>query len=248
MGNRDADRIRDAVRERYDRIAREAEEGSSGDTCCSCRAQAAPGGAAPQGDEPPPGSDLGLGNDDPLRFALARPGETAIDLGSGAGVDAFRIAQRVGKEGTVIGVDMAEAMLERGRRLAVDHGYRQVEFRRGTIELLPVEDGRADLVVSNCVINLSPEKQAVFREMFRVLRPGGRLSVADIVRVREAPAADSPDMKAHCACQGGAITREAWLRGLESAGFQGAAVRSERPWDGRGEYLSVVITARKPGR
>jgi N-acetylglutamate synthase-like GNAT family acetyltransferase/2-polyprenyl-3-methyl-5-hydroxy-6-metoxy-1,4-benzoquinol methylase len=169
-------------------------------------------------------NSFGCGN--PLAFAGVRPGETVLDIGSGAGIDCFLAADKVGPAGRVIGLDMTPEMVERARRNAREAGRTNVEFRLGDAEKMPVEDGSVDWVVSNCVINLSPDKPAVFREIARVLRPGGRISISDIV-AEELPEAIRTSREAWSACLAGAISESAYVRGLAQAGL--AAVRaSER--------------------
>jgi arsenite methyltransferase len=168
------------------------------------------------------GASFGCGN--PVALADVRTGETVLDLGSGAGLDLLLASERVGDAGRVIGVDMTDAMVEAGRRNVEQAGRRNVEIRKGLIEALPVADAAVDLVVSNCVINLSPDKPAVFREIHRVLRPGGRFSISDIV-VDELPAWVREHAGAYVACVAGAISEEAYVAGLEAAGLIDVAVR-----------------------
>lgn len=231
------DTIRENVRARYGRIA---QEGTSccGPSCCTPGAQEdAPGAAPPAAllgytaaDEAavPAGANLGLGCGNPQAIADLRPGEVVLDLGAGAGFDALLAARAVGPNGRVIGVDMTAEMVARARRNAATAGLAQVEFRLGEIEHLPVADATVDVVMSNCVVNLSPDKAAVFREAFRVLRPGGRVAIADVVA--RAPLA--PEVQADLAlvvgCLGGAATVaevEGWMA---AAGFTGIRVK-EKP-------------------
>lgn len=194
----------------------------------------------------PPESMLGQGSGNPVRHAELRAGEVVVDLGSGAGVDVFLAADRVGPDGRVVGVDMTEAMLARARRAASRHGIENVEFREGYIESPPIEDGVADAVVSNCVINLSPDKHAVFRETFRVLKPGGRLVVSDIVQERPL---DLEEDK--CGCVSNAMVRSDYLAAIREAGFQDVEVLEDRPARvGRAglEASAVTIRGRKPGK
>ncbi|MGQ9583304.1 MAG: methyltransferase domain-containing protein [Thermoplasmatota archaeon] len=176
-----------------------------------------------------------------------------VDLGSGAGIDCFLAARRVGRRGRVIGVDMTPEMVERARASAERHGFENVEFRLGGIEKLPVEDGSADLVISNCVINLAPDKERVFREALRVLRPGGRLVVSDTVLARRLPARVSASLDAYVGCIAGAALKEDYLRAMASAGFERVRVLTERRYDAggapgarAGSVLSVTVEARKP--
>lgn len=165
---------------------------------------------------------FGCGN--PLAFAEVKPGEVVLDLGSGAGIDLLLAAERVGASGKVIGVDMTPEMVERARRNVAAAGFAdRVEIRQGLIEALPVADASVDWVISNCVINLSPEKQRVFGEIARVLKPGGRISISDIV-AEELPAELRRDLDAHCACLAGAISERAYLEGLSAAGLCEVAI------------------------
>jgi SAM-dependent methyltransferase len=152
-------------------------------------------------------------------LAAIRPGETVVDLGSGAGMDSFLAARAARPDGRVIGIDMTDAQLEKATRLAADAGIANVEFRRGYIEELPVEDGRAHVVISNGVVNLSPEKPKVFAEAARVLRPGGRLAIADIVSSTQLPEGVTCDASLWAACIGGAMQRDDYREAIEAAGF-----------------------------
>jgi ubiquinone/menaquinone biosynthesis C-methylase UbiE len=152
----------------------------------------------------PQGADLGLGCGNPQAIASLKPGEIVLDLGAGAGFDAFLAGRQVGPSGCVIGVDMTPAMLEKARRNAAKAGIRNVEFRLGEIEHLPVADASVDVIMSNCVINLSPDKPAVFREAFRVLKPGGRIAVSDVVAIKPLPDALARSVTAHAGCIAGA--------------------------------------------
>lgn len=176
----------------------------------------------------PEGANLGLGCGNPVALAALKPGETVLDLGSGAGFDAFLAAKRVGPEGRVLGVDMTPEMIERASSLARKHGYGNVEFRQGDIEALPVEDASIDVILSNCVVNLAPDKAQVFREAFRVLRPGGRLQVSDLVLARPLPETLLEDMDAYAACVSGAMLKDDYLAAIRAAGFEGVTVASER--------------------
>ncbi|HEV2185845.1 MAG TPA: arsenite methyltransferase [Stellaceae bacterium] len=205
----------------------------------------------------PEGANLGLGCGNPQAIAAMRPGEVVIDLGSGAGFDCFLAAQQVGTSGRVIGVDMTHEMLAKARENAGKIGAANVEFRLGELEHLPIADNTADVIISNCVINLVPDKAQVFREAFRVLKPGGRLAVSDVINVRPLPAELQADTALLCGCVAGAAPGteiEAWLA---AAGFTGVRitekVESRAPisnWaPGRGieDYIvSAIIEARKP--
>jgi len=195
---------------------------------------------------------LGVGCGNPTALADLKNGETVLDLGAGAGIDVFLAAKKVGKHGRVIGVDLTEDMVARGRQLAREHGYGNVEFRLGDIEHLPVDSATVDVVISNCVINLTPDKLASFKEIHRVLRPGGRILIADLVTAGELP----PDVRASAAawadCLAGAMAKEAYLETIRSAGFADVAVVSESPYEApgmdvrlQGKILSVKVSAFK---
>ena len=215
--------LKKAVREGYSRVAK------SGGSCCQsgCCGSAKPqqisrkiGYTQEQIEAVPDGSNLGLGCGNPVALAALKEGETVLDLGSGAGFDCFLASQAVGKKGRVIGVDMTGDMLERAAANARKAGYDNVEFRLGEIEALPVEDGTVDAVISNCVINLVPDKDKAFREAFRVLRPGGRLMVSDIVLKKKLPDFVKQSIEAYVGCLAGAVSKERYLQAIDSAGFE----------------------------
>ena len=228
--------VRTAVREHYASVAREQS------SCCG-PTKAAGGccGAAPAPIEisraigyseqdlsaVPAGANLGLGCGNPLAFAALKEGDTVVDLGSGAGFDCFLAAQRVGPQGRVIGVDMTHEMLERARGNAARDGVANVEFRLGEIENLPVADATADMVISNCVINLSTDKPRVFREALRVLKPGGRLMVSDLVLARPLPASVARSVAAYAGCIAGAMLKDDYLQAIRDAGFADVRVLAE---------------------
>jgi len=168
----------------------------------------------------PEGANLGLGCGNPTAHASIKEGEIVLDLGSGAGFDVFLAAQRVGKTGKVIGVDMTPEMIDKARENARKDNYENVEFRLGEIENLPVADETADLIISNCVINLSPNKERVFQEAFRVLKPGGRLMISDIVLLEELPEFIKNNIDAYIGCVSGAIMKDEYLRTIKEVGFQ----------------------------
>jgi len=172
---------------------------------------------------------LGLGCGNPIALASLKPGEVVIDLGAGAGLDGFLAANKVGKTGKVIGVDMTPDMVERSRQIARDNKYGNVEFRLGEIENLPVADNTADVIISNCVINLSPDKPQVFREAYRVLKPGGRLMVSDLVLLSELPESIKKSASAYVSCVGGAALKDVYLKAIKKAGFKGVKVVEENP-------------------
>jgi len=175
----------------------------------------------------PEGANLGLGCGNPVALASLREGDTVLDLGSGAGFDCFLAANKVGKKGKVIGVDMTPEMIEKANNNAKKSNYRNVEFRRGDIEKLPVDDDSIDVVMSNCVINLSPDKAKVFKEAFRALKPGGRLTISDIVLLKELPGFVKESIEAYVGCVSGAILKSEYLEKIEAAGFQDVRVIDE---------------------
>lgn len=214
----DAQKIKAEVRKRYAGHAR-------GGGCCSncgCDHASVATPLVDYGelkDDVVAGSDLGLGCGTPTRYAALRPGETVLDLGSGAGVDAFIAAKAVGPEGHVIGVDMTPEMLARARANAQRSGFANVEFRLGEIEHLPVESASIDVVLSNCVINLVPDKGAAFAEIHRVLRHGGRFCISDVVSFGAVPDEVRRDVELWAGCIAGAVDRDAYLELIRRSGF-----------------------------
>uniref|UniRef100_A0A7C4GFZ3 Arsenite methyltransferase n=1 Tax=candidate division WOR-3 bacterium TaxID=2052148 RepID=A0A7C4GFZ3_UNCW3 len=242
MTKKSADEIRRAVREGYAEVARGSCSccGPSGSCCGGAPAVSRSiGYSADDIAAVPYGADLGLGCGNPVALASLRPGETVLDLGSGAGIDCFLAARQVGPTGRVIGVDMTPEMVERARSNARRSGLTNVEFRRGEIEHLPVADNSIDVVISNCVINLSPDKPQVFREAFRVLRPGGRLMVSDIVLAAPLPQTLLDSAAAYVGCISGASLRDDYLGMIALAGFIHVAVVSE-------DRFPVEVPARDP--
>jgi len=237
---KDAEAVHRIVRERYAQIAREGKSVPES-TCCGPRpAEVAPrlGYKDAEIAAVPEGANLGVGCGAPLGHAALRSGETVLDLGSGAGFDAFLAAREVGDTGRVIGIDMTPEMLERARRNAAAGGYRNVEFREGRIEALPVEDSSVDLVISNCVINLVPDKAAVYREVARVLRPGGRVVVSDIVLDAPLPEAVAGSVAALTGCVAGAAMRGDYLRTIAEAGLRDIEVVDDKAF---GEMALTMI-------
>jgi SAM-dependent methyltransferase len=219
------------VRQRYADIAKDSSS-CCGDSCSSPAGE--PRGAAgrlgysaDQLDSVPDEANLGLGCGAPIDLLALAPGETVLDLGSGPGLDAFLSAQRVGLEGRVIGVDMTPEMIQRARDGARQVGLPQVEFRQGRLEELPVDDNSIDAVTSNCVINLVPDKARVFAETARVLKPGGRLVISDIVLDAPLPAAVANDLLAYVGCLAGAMPREEYFAALKDAGLSEIEVLSD---------------------
>lgn len=175
----------------------------------------------------PEGANMGLGCGNPLAFAEIKKGDVVLDLGSGAGIDCFLAASRTGAAGRVIGIDMTPAMLEKARANAERGGFKNVEFRQGEIENLPVSDNEVDLIISNCVINLSPDKDAVFREAFRVLKPGGSIMISDIVLSAELPEDIRKSAEAYTGCIAGALLKSDYLDSIRRAGFGQVAIVEE---------------------
>lgn len=236
--------VLDAVRDHY------AERARSGTSCCS------PDEGFYASSEidfmPADVANFSLGCGNAVGGAALQPGETVLDLGSGGGLECFIAAREVGEAGRVIGVDMTPDMLARARNAAARMGFDQVEFREGAIEALPVESGSVDVIISNCVINLSPDKPAVFREMFRVLKPGGRLAISDVVAQEAVQDAYRADLALWSACASGALSIDEWVRGLEAAGFDKVRL-DERAEDGStleplpgNRLFSGLIRAVKP--
>lgn len=175
----------------------------------------------------PKGSNLALGCGNPVALASLREGETVLDLGSGAGFDCFLAAQRVGKRGKVIGVDMTPEMIQKAKENVKKGNYDNVDFKHGEIESLPLPDNSVDVVISNCVINLSPDKAKVFRETFRVLKPGGRIMISDMVLLKELPDSIKNRVEAYVGCLSGAIMKLEYITLIEKAGFQQVKVIDE---------------------
>ena len=175
----------------------------------------------------PEGANLGLGCGNPIALASLKEGETVVDLGSGAGFDCFLAANAVGAKGRVIGVDMTPEMLDKARENGRKGGYGQVEFRLGEIENLPVADNTADVIISNCVINLAPDKKRVFAEAFRILKPGGRLMVSDLVLLSDLSAAVRDSITAYVGCIGGAVKKDDYLAAVGDAGFAEVGIVNE---------------------
>jgi len=223
------DDIRKTVRENYAAVAKT--RGTSANPCCGTeKAQDSSvkmGYSEEELGAIPEGANLGLGCGNPIALASLKEGETVLDLGSGAGIDCFIAASKVGKSGKVIGVDMTPEMIERARENARKSDNGNVEFRLGEIEHLPVADNSVDVIISNCVINLAPDKGAVFEEAFRVLKPGGRVMVSDIVLLKELPEAIKNSVEAYVGCIAGAMKKEAYLGSIEGAGFQDVDVINE---------------------
>jgi arsenite methyltransferase len=244
----DAEVVKQAVRKAYGDIATGSitsgccspapagMSGTSGSGCCGGGGTAASriGYSADEEAAAPEGANLGLGCGNPQTIASLKVGERVLDLGSGAGFDAFLAAQQVGPDGRVIGVDMTPEMVTRARANITKTPLKNVEFRLGEIERLPIADASVDVIISNCVINLSTDKPSVFREAFRVLAPGGRLAISDIVAIREVPAELKADLQAYSGCVSGAAVVTDTERMLREAGFTDVRI------DLRGDSRSLV--------
>ncbi|MEE8194555.1 MAG: arsenite methyltransferase [Dehalococcoidales bacterium] len=217
--------IRKTVREGYAKIA------TRGSSCCGPNLAEDIGKkigySGEELDAVPRGANLGLGCGNPVALASLKEGETVLDLGAGAGFDCFLAAKRVGASGRVIGVDMTPEMLEKARENARKDNYHNVEFRLGEIENLPVTDNSVDIIISNCVINLSPDKKRVFKDAFRVLKPGGRLMVSDVVLLKELPDAIRGSAAAYIGCISGALLKDDYLKTIRDAGFSEVSVLDE---------------------
>jgi len=269
MNETQADGIRRAVRDSYAQVAEASEQGEGcGEAggCCGVASDAAInalvstrlGYAETDLQSVPAGADMGLGCGNPRALASLKPGETVLDLGSGGGFDAFLAAREVGEQGRVIGVDMTPAMITKARANAERGQYTNVAFRLGEIEHLPVADASVDVIISNCVINLSPDEAQVFREACRVLRPGGRLAVSDVVASAELPEHLRDDPALYAGCMAGASRIDRLEAMIRAAGFEGVRIAPKdesrsfiKDWaPGRGveDYLvSATIEAFKPG-
>ena len=214
-------RITDVVREQYGQVA--ASGLSNSDAGVRAVAEAF-GYSAGELEAIPAEANMGLSCGNPTAMASLRPGEVVVDLGSGGGLDVFLAAKRVGPAGKAVGVDMTPEMIARARKAAADGGYGNVEFHQSTIDRIPLPDDSVDCVISNCVINLAPDKRAVFREMFRVLKPGGRVAVSDIAIKKPLPAELERDVMAYVGCIAGAIPIDDYRAGLTEAGFDAVDV------------------------
>ena len=226
--------IKKIVRQGYSKIARQQSS-----CCCSSTSSCCGGTGSAQNisknigyseeemKSVPQGANLGLGCGNPIALASLKEGETVLDLGSGAGFDCFLAAQKVGQSGKVIGVDMTQDMIDKARGNASKDNYKNVEFRLGEIENLPVADNYVDVLISNCVINLSPDKNRVFEEAYRVLKPTGRLMISDIVLLAELPDFIKNSVTAYIGCLSGAIKKDEYIDGIKRAGFQDVKIIEE---------------------
>ena len=268
MSQLEQDDIRQQVRESYAEVAEASNQGGYcgvESSCCGVSDEAAIntlistrlGYSEDDLKHTPDGADMGLGCGNPRAIAALKEGETVVDLGSGGGFDAFLAAREVGEEGHVIGVDMTPVMISKARKNAEKGKFSQVEFRLGEIEHLPIADHTADVIISNCVINLSPNKQQVFHEAFRILKQGGRLAISDVVASCEMPEEMKNDPALYAGCMAGASLIDDLIKMMQQAGFEHVAIEPKdesrdfiRDWaPNRGveDYvLSAYISAVKP--
>lgn len=282
MNTRDKEEIRKAVRDSYGKVARLGTKESGLSSALSCGGEQgvsdtqislasccggpgftpeqiskAMGYSKDDLESTPEGANLGLGCGNPVALASLKPGETVVDLGSGGGFDCFQAANEIGKDGKVIGIDMTPDMISKARKNAQDADIENVEFRLGEIEHLPVADNSADIIISNCVINLSPDKKSVYKDAFRALKPGGRLAISDILTTQELPPEVKNDLALYSACVGGATTIESTVTMLEQTGFCDIIIDAKEeskkiinewlPGTNIGDYIvSAYIEAKKP--
>jgi arsenite methyltransferase len=228
--------VREVVRDKYGAIAKSKSSCCrAGNSCCGSASQtrsitAAIGYSKNELESVPEDANLGLGCGNPTALASLKEGEVVLDLGSGGGLDCFLAAQKVGKTGKVIGVDMTPEMIKLARQNAAKGNDANVEFRLGEIENLPVADNSVDVIISNCVINLSPEKARVFGEAYRVLKPNGRFMISDIVLLKPLPQSIKESIDAYVGCVAGAILKDDYLDSLKAAGFVDVNVVDEKPF------------------
>ena len=247
--------IKEAVKGRYGQIAKQDQQ-----SCCSSCSGGASSILQSEGigyerddlERVPEEAIMGLGCGNPTATSDLKVGEVVLDLGSGAGVDVFLAANKVGSTGMAIGVDMTKEMIDKAKRIAVNHGYQNVEFRLGEMENLPVENESVDAIISNCVVNLSPDKSKVFQEAYRVLKPGGRLTVSDIVSEGALPDEIRTDSNAWACCIGGALDKREYLDKIKGAGFEDVKVVSSREFyienqanQTKEKLLSITVKAYK---
>lgn len=219
------EKLKKMVREAYGKIAEEEKCGCG----CSCGSSVSDkiGYTSEELSAIPEGADLNLGCGNPVALAMLKEGETVVDLGSGGGLDCFLATKKVGEKGHVIGVDMTAEMLDKARENCRKGDYKNVEFRLGEIENLPIADNTADVIISNCVINLSPNKQRAFNEAFRVLKPSGRMIISDMVLLNALPEAVKKNVQAYIGCVSGAEIKATYIKMIENAGFKQVKIIKE---------------------
>ena len=244
--------VKEFVKQRYSEIAQQ-------ETSCCCSCDSASSDIAHQigyTDEElnaiPEEASMGLGCVNPVALANLQEGETVLDLGSGGGIDVFLAAKKVGPKGKVIGIDMTQTMIDKAQSLAISHGYENVEFRLGEIENLPVDNESIDIIISNCVINLAPDKSKVFNEAYRVLRSGGRILVSDLVTEGELPLEVKKNFDAWACCIGGALEKNQYLTTIQNAGLSNVHIVKEATYDLgvysqelQGKITSIQVEAQK---
>jgi len=271
--------IKRAVKEGYARIAKQATSNYSSKSCCNCadvpeEISKRMGYSEEEISAAPPESNLGLGCGNPVALASIKSGEVVLDMGAGAGFDCFLASSHVGPTGMVIGVDITSEMVDKARANSRKAGYTNIDFRQGDLENMPVADNYVDVVISNCVINLVPNKRLVFREAFRVLKPGGRLAISDVVLTKMLPEFVKNSTKAYIGCLAGAIMKEEYLQIIKNVGFTDVNVVAESSFpvesllcETKGSkaiempvispaqqkevadsVLSIKVSARKPGK
>ena len=258
MDKKHPDEIRTVVRKKYGEVAKSDSSGCCTPVSSCCVESATPldnlgtltGYSQEELSVAPEGSNMGLGCGNPQAIAALKPGETVLDLGSGGGFDCFLAARQVGKTGQVIGVDMTADMIAKARENARKGDYSNVEFRLGEIEHLPVADASVDVIISNCVINLSPEKIDVFHEVYRILKPGGRLAISDVVATAPLPPELKNDLDLLSACVSGAATVVEITVMLQEAGFQDIQIQTRdesreliREWVPRKNVQDYIVSA-----
>ena len=245
--------VKDFVKKRYGKMA--SAENSCGQSCCSGVTIAEVAKQIGYSEEDleniPDESIMGLGCGNPVALASLKKGEILLDLGSGAGIDVFLASKKVGPKGRVIGVDMTEEMIRKAKDNASKHGFENVEFRLGEIENLPVEDNSVDVIISNCVINLSTDKLKVFQEAYRVLKPGGRIMISDLVTEGELPDEIKRSFDAWASCVAGALEKKQYLATIKNAGFNNIKIVSEKAYtidvskELKGKLISVQVEGYK---
>ena len=227
------EQVKDLVRQKYSEIALQDKEinqsSCCGSGCCSTEVYNIMSDDYTQVEGYNPDADLGLGCGLPTQFAKIKKGDTVIDLGSGAGNDAFIARHETGETGKVIGIDFTPAMIEKARRNTEVRGFNNVEFRQGDIENMPVTSNKADVIVSNCVLNLVPNKEKVFSEIYRVLKPGGHFSISDIVLEGELPKEIQQAAEMYAGCVAGAIQKHDYLDLIETTGFKNSTIQKDKP-------------------
>ncbi len=239
--------IKEMVKEKYAAIARQSKEQNQSSCCgsgCGCSTAEFPLMAEDYAKLPGyvPDADLALGCGLPTEFARMKSGDTVVDLGSGAGNDCFVARSAVGESGRVIGIDMTEAMVAKARTNAEKLGFTNVEFRLGDIDSMPIADNTADVVVSNCVMNLVPNKQKAFAETFRIIKSGGHFSISDIVLHGKLPEELQKEATLYAGCSSGAVQKEEYLRIIKDSGFTNITVQKERKIDIPNEILANFLT------